>query len=390
VLDLSNIFDQHADFDPAGDFDLFLSGIPAKWVVYLFSDATDQAVQLLCVKNLRASLKRRLNSDEAAGLLRTVNYRELVRRIYWRRVDSSFEADLVYLDAARAIFPGTYQGMVGFRPAWFVHVDPEAEFPRYVRTIDLQRATGLLLGPVEDKHAAGKLIAMVEDAFDLCRYYQILVQAPDGRACAYKEMGKCPAPCDGSISMMQYRGLIQWSAQVLCDPRPFLEDQTARMQSAASDLQFEAAGKIKHFIEDVAKFDQKPFHLIKSLADFIFFSLQPGSTRTSAKVFLITPWKIHEIAHLLAEPSRPTELWQTLLAIADEPADALDDPAVERVGVVAHHLFAGKHREGIFLRLSTMNALSVTIAWRALKKQRAKSDEPESDGEGVMKELQAM
>ena len=54
------IFEQQLDFDPAGDFEAFLRLAPAKWAVYLLSDADDRPVQLLCVKNLRYSLKRRL------------------------------------------------------------------------------------------------------------------------------------------------------------------------------------------------------------------------------------------------------------------------------------------------------------------------------------------
>src|SRR5207248_5372838 len=127
--------------------------------------AEDRPIQLLCVRNLRSSLKRRLGGTETVGPSKRVNYRDLVRRIHWRRVDSAFEADWVYYEAARLLFPRTYQGMVGFRPAWFVHVNPDAYFPRYTNTIDLTTKTGLLIGPVEDKHAAARLIQLAEDAF---------------------------------------------------------------------------------------------------------------------------------------------------------------------------------------------------------------------------------
>src|SRR4051794_18047688 len=207
MTEATSIFDSHADFDPAADFDAFLKQVPAKWVVYLLADAEDRPVQLLCVKNLRYSLKRRLGTGEAAGpakLSKRVDYRDLVRRIHFRRVDSAFEADWIYYEAARLIFPRTYQGMVGFRPAWFVHVNPQTRFPRYVKTIDISGQTGVYLGPLEDKHAAARLIELAEDSFDLCRYYAVLIESPRGRACAYKEMGKCPAPCDGSVSMEAY------------------------------------------------------------------------------------------------------------------------------------------------------------------------------------------
>ena len=136
--EISSIFDEHIDFDPGADFEVFLRHVPAKWVVYLLCGADDKPVQLLCVKNLRYSLKRRLGlDDEHASPSKKVNYRELVRRVRWTRVDSALESDWRYYEAARVIFPESYRGMVGFRPAWFVHVDPDAPFPRYVKTNDL-------------------------------------------------------------------------------------------------------------------------------------------------------------------------------------------------------------------------------------------------------------
>src|SRR5262249_31724738 len=159
----------------------------------------------------------------------------------------------------------SYQGMVGFRPAWFVHVNPEAQFPRYTKTIDLSPRPGTLAGPVEDKHAAGRLIEMIEDLFDLCRYYNILVEYPQGKACAYKEMGKCPAPCDGSISIEQYRRLVEWSLTTLVDPDEMIRQQTARMQGAAAALKFEAAAKIKAYIDALGQLRKGPFRHLRSL-----------------------------------------------------------------------------------------------------------------------------
>ena len=132
------IFNASIAFDPTIAFEAFLKQAPAKWAVYLLADENDQPVQLLSVKNLRASLKRRLGGNETIGLSKRVNYREIVRQVHWRRVDSNFESDFVYLEAARVLFPKTYAGMVGFRAAWFVRVNASEGFPRYVKTIKIE------------------------------------------------------------------------------------------------------------------------------------------------------------------------------------------------------------------------------------------------------------
>lgn len=387
-----SIFPNVVSFDPAADFEAFLRSVPAKHVVYLLADEADRPVQLLCVKNLRYSLKRRLGTDEQVAeqsgrlLNKRVNYRELVRRVYWIRVDSTFEADWLYLEAARACFPAVYGNMVGFRPAWFVHVDPEEQFPRYVRTTTLSTPRGELLGPLEDKGDAAKLIELLEDAFDLCRYYNILQQAPHGKACAYKEMGKCPAPCDNSISLEQYRRMIELSLRALIDPGDLVREHTRRMQAAAKELQFEVAGKIKQYIDQLSQIGKGPFRYVKPLREFQFVSLQQGPSAGSAKVFLITPGRIEPIATVLNAGDACGEVLGAILKRAEAFGHTpIDKAGEERMAVVASHLFAPRGKGGSFIPLHDVSAELLQKACKELVKTRA--PESEVDDEGIVKEL---
>lgn len=387
--EISALLDQHATFDPAGDFEAFLRAVPARWVVYLLSDADDRPVQLLCVKNLRASLKRRLGGNEQVGPSRRVNYRDLVRHIHFHRVDSAFEADWLYFEAARELFPQSYQGMIGFRPAWFVHVNPESPFPRYIKATDLSRP-GLYIGPVEDKHVAARLIQLVEDLFDLCRYYNLLTESPNAKACAYKEMGKCPAPCDGSISMEQYRNVIDWSAKTLVDPADFVRMHTRRMQSAAAALQFETAARIKSYVDQLSQLAKGPYRFARLLKDFQFLSFQHGPRTGTVKVFCVSRGRVGMAACMIDEPRWPAELLGTVLKAAErgnEAGDMVDPIAVERIGIVAHHLFSAKPGHGVFVRFDELSEKAILRAYRELLKRPAEED---AEAEGVIKELQSL
>jgi excinuclease UvrABC nuclease subunit len=397
MTEAAGIFDDSAAFDPAGDLDAFLKRVPARWVVYLLADADDRPAQLLCVKNLRVSLRRRLGPPEPdAPKSKRVDYRDLVRKVYFRRVDSTFEADWAYFEAARVLFPRTYQGMVGFRPAWFVHVDPAEPFPRYVKTLDPAGPTssaagrgGTYLGPLEDKQAAGRLVQLAEDAFDLCRYYPVLVESPHGKACAYKEMGKCPAPCDGSVSMGAYRQLVTLSLETLVDPRPMIRDQERRMREAAADLKFEVAGKIKQHAEMLGQLGKGPFRHARPLDDFRYVGLQHGPAVGTANVFVVTPGEVEHVACLIAEPATASSLLRLVFERGQRPVEKPLTPAqVERIGVVSHHLFAAKATQGVFLPLAEVEDRSLAKAYRDLMKQKRPEDEP--DGEGIVKELDAV
>jgi excinuclease UvrABC nuclease subunit len=282
--------------------------------------------------------------------------------------------------------------MVGFRPAWFIHVDPEANFPRYTKTIQLTEKRGLYFGPLEDKHAAARLMELMEDAFDLCRYYNILLEAPRGRACAYKEMGKCPAPCDGSISMGQYRRMMEWSANTLADPREMIREQNGRMKEAAAELRFETAAKIKGFIDQISQIGKGAFRYARLLGDFAYVSVQPGQKSGYARLFLVLPGRIEEVASLLSEPASASELLRTIFIQAEELSRGpLDAVGVERIGIVAHHLFSPKHSQGVFVPLAELadpTGKALLKAYRSVA--RVEQAEVESESEGVVKELQAM
>lgn len=383
-----SIFDCHIDFDPEADLAGLLREAPAKWVVYVVCDQADRPVQLLCVKNLRMSLKRRLSGAEEVGPTRRISYREVVRRIHWRRVDSGFEADWVYLEAARQLFPESYQGMVGFRPAWFVHVDPGAEFPRYTKTTDLTARAGMLIGPVEDKHGARQLIELVEDAFDLCRYYGVLTEAPRGKACAYKEMGRCAAPCDGSMELSDYRAAVARSVKAVVEPAEFIAEQTERMQAAAAELAFERAKRIRTRIEQARRFGQGAFRHTRRFEDFSFVCLQRGPTSTGVKLFLIVGGIIEQPVSLVAEPSAGSGLLSMLLQrVRDLSGRETTRAGADRVAMVASHLYSGRQSEGVIVRVYGINDRVLVKAYRDLLKQKQGG---ETEDEGVIRELQAM
>jgi excinuclease UvrABC nuclease subunit len=278
--------------------------------------------------------------------------------------------------------------MVGFKPAWFIQVDPSNNFPRYIKTIAPLGKRGQVIGPLEDKHAAARLIQLVEDSFDLCRYYNILVESPNARACAYKEMGKCPAPCDGTISMDDYRKGVERSALTILNPSDYASEQGARMQELAQQLQFEQAAKIKAKLDQVNQFGKSAFRHARQIEEFRFVSLQRCPRDGCAKIFLITPCAIEEVAGLTDEPQSTSDVLRYILERAEcRRADPLDDPAIERIGMVAHHLFSGQHPKGIFVRLEELEETALVRAFRELARQKVPQD---AEGEGVLKELQAM
>lgn len=375
--------------DPAVAIEQAAKQLPARWAVYLMSDADDRPVQLLCVKNLRASVKRRL-SESAEGLAsKRVDYRVLVRTIRWRRVGSTLESDLAFLDIARQVFPDSYRKIVTIRPAWWLHVNPTVPFPRWTRTDDPTTEGGVLLGPLAEKQQAQRLIELIEDTFDLCRYHNILVQSPCGSPCAYKDMGKCPAPCDGSVSMQQYRALIDWSLRTLIDPSEEIEDQTQRMRDAAGELRFELAGKIKQFVEAMQALRRGDYRFVRPIEQFRYLAIQPGPMKGRTRLVDCTPAGTTEMLGLIAEPTHELA-YDVETRLASNVASPIDP---ERLAILTHHVMGSRSAgDGIYLPIDQITTAALTKAYRQVSKQvtEAAADgeggDDEGDDEGIVRE----
>jgi hypothetical protein len=142
------------------------------------------------------------------------------------------------------------------------------------------------------------------------------------------------------------------------------------------------------YVEQLAQLGKGALRHVRPLREFAYLSLQRGPREGLAKVFLITPGQIEEIAGLINAPSQTAELLRHALLLAqDRTAGQVDEIGAERIGVIAHHLFLAKATRGVFIPLATIDEASITKGYRALLKQRVEQD---SDAEGVVKELQAM
>ena len=158
------------------------------------------------------------------------------------------------------------------------------------------------------------------------------------------------------------------------------------MAQAAADLRFETAGKIKSFIAQVSQLGKGAFRYLRPLDQFAYVTLQPGPRRGCARIFLIIRGNIEPIASLISAPD-PAELMPLIRAAAQVPRLPLQVDQIERIGIVAHHLFSARGTSGIFLPLVQLTPAQLLKAYTELQRQEPAA---EIEGEGVVKELQAM
>lgn len=338
--------------------------LPAGPGVYLVCDETDRPILLSYSANLRRVVGHRLTGPDPDTRTKRVNLAEIARRLHWIETYGAFETLLNHWQIARELYPREYRTLLGFGPAEFIRIDPSAATPRFTVTRELRGDGARYLGPLPTRKAADTWIDMLADLFDLCRYYDILEKAPHGEACAYFDMGKCPAPCDGTIGLNVYRDMIAaaWDYSIR-HANDRIERLRADMQAAAARLEFERAASIRGTIERAESLRAKSeYRHMADLSGVAWLVIQRAcSPRRAEKNTLLRPYFVSPAAISNGEPVLWPELpgvlaqWcertkQLASTLTTTPLATHDASTSERIWLLSRFLFQEDKAPGWFGR----------------------------------------
>ncbi len=263
-----------------------LRGVPASPAVYALFDSSGQVVLLASTQDLRRVLQSRFfdPADPEAG--KRADLAEITRAVRWRIVSSAFEAKWRYWRLARVLHPKDYRERIGFGPAFFLHVDWSRPIPEIGVTERIWAIPGEFLGPFRAAKAALVALESLWEIFDLCRYPEQVRKAPLGVRCAYADMGRCDAPCDGSVPMPVYleRTRRAWRFASDINRGEQLAALEASMRGAAASHQFEIASLWKKRLDTARSWSLSARDLYREAE--LRFAIALPVTRRSAWKFL--------------------------------------------------------------------------------------------------------
>ncbi len=373
------------EIDPSGDVRKQSLALPPQWCVALIEGESESPLQLVTTRDLRAWVRRKLDEPVDEKLSKRVDYTALMRAVRFWRVDSDIEADFVFLRESRRRFPSHRRPPMPERKAHLVVIDPSDPHPHFHRidatdTSISQSERVAIFGPFDEKSRADRWIESIEDALDLCRYPRELRAAPSGRPCAYKEIGRCAAPCDGSVPMAWYRDRIGEAVHAIDNLSSEVDRIESEMKRLAAQQKFEEAGALhaRHKrLKIVAQLDPGRAHRCA------FVTLQPGPRRGRSRLLFVDHASITEVVAIIDERISPElvkaihahliethHLTRDLSHIDPQPHAATPDG--EWLGILAHRV----RREGP-TRWTAPARLSV--AWlREAYRQLSLPPKPES------------
>lgn len=390
---------EHGTVDPLA--------VPARRGVVVFRAEDASAVTVAVTGDARALVRRKLApTDAGAPRGPEADLRPIVRRVDVVSAGSMFEAELLFLEIARAEMPRLYRAAADRWQAWCVRLDPEAPAPTWrktaLREMDQgERDPGTLIGPMRDKDAAGRFGAGLDDAFELCRYPRELAKAPRGTPCAYKEMGRCPAACDGSEPMEAYRARARLAVDLDAPGRArAAEEAEAEMRAAADRHDFERAASCKAQADRLRALDGPAWTWADRLDRLGVVALIPSEREGWARLLAVSCAGWRAIADV--EAPGPRAGWEVgparaLLDAAREacawisarPTGPVADDAADALGLISGYLYARpKLRRGGFVRVAP--GARPAEAWATALRKAARAaarGEDDHDPPGLDREL---
>jgi len=329
-----------------------LARVPARRGVVAMLAEDDRPILLMTAGDIRARVRTRLQERDENTSRKSADLRQITRSVLWKLAYSHFETDLRFLALCRSIWPAKYAAMLGWKPAWFVHVNAADDYPHFSATRKVFASRGRYLGPFSGERAAQRFIDAVHDGFDLCRDYRCLRQSPNAECCAYGQMGRCLRPCDGTISMEEYRRAVAEADAFGAGARDDLRGRLqGRMRAAAEKLQFELAGRIKARLQRLSELDSPEFEHARPAEEFQFILVERSDSRRRAKVFLVDRGRIAEPPPL-AYPPQANEIESVLAEMARLAASPRqcgeEEPWV--IGLASRYLFSSERMKGLMVR----------------------------------------
>lgn len=264
----------------------FLATIPASHGVVCVTDHDRGVLALASTGDMRSFVGQRLGPmAEGAGDLRAS-----AAACEIAPAGSMFEADLMFMDAAAEREPGLHDRVTRKLSAWWLGTGTDARrFAWSWSTNPDEFAPGCaVIGPFLEKSGARRHAEMLDGRFELCRFPAELHRAPVGKACVYMQMGRCPAPCDGSEPLEAFEARLQKALAFdfarASAQREALEREVA---DAAKAQAFEKAAEIKSRLDALASDMKRGLAAVRLFGAMCFVAVAKGPENGVALVLAL-------------------------------------------------------------------------------------------------------
>jgi len=275
--------------NPALSFRPEPGSIPDEPGCYQFKDTHGRVVYVGKAKSLRSRLSNYFGQWHAVPA-RTRAMLEAASSVEWIVVDNEVEA--LHLE---------YTLIQRHKPRYNVRYRDDKSYPYLVLTTSeeiprarVQRgrivAGDRRFGPYAHAYAIRETLDLLLRIFPVRTCSQGVFDRArrNDRACLFFDIGKCAAPCVGEVTPDEHRQLVDSLAAFLeGDTEPVVRRLEAEMASAASDLNFETAARLRDQLFDARRAMAKQQMASDKPEDFDAVAVWEDEIEAAVQVFFV-------------------------------------------------------------------------------------------------------
>ena len=240
------------------DLEEELKKLPAKPGVYIMHDAHDAIIYV----GKAISLKNRVRQYFQSSRGKSPKIQQMVANIAYFEyivVDSEMEALVLECNLIKEHRP-KYNTMLKDDKSYpYIRVTVDEPFPRVLYARRQKKDKSKYFGPFTNAYAVKETLELLRKTYQYRNCNKQLTGKKEAdRPCLYHHIGQCKAPCQGGVTVEEYRKNIDEILEFLGGNYGILTKKlSAAMQEASENLEFEKAAEYRDLLNSVNKLSQQ-------------------------------------------------------------------------------------------------------------------------------------
>ncbi len=230
-----------------------LTGSPG---CYLWKNSSGEIIYVGKAKNLDKRIRNYLKEKQS-----DLKTRFLQREIFdldWFATSTEKEALILEATLIKKHNPRYNVRLKDDKKYPYLCVSLSEPFPMVFVTRKLKDKGDRYFGPYTDVRTTREILDVIHRIFPIRKTKQVLPLPKPRRPCLNFQMGRCLGPCQGTVSVEDYRVIVDQIIQFLEGKKEILANElTRRMDEYSSKMEFEIAARYRDMLSKLQMFRQK-------------------------------------------------------------------------------------------------------------------------------------
>jgi len=257
-----------------------IQNLPNNAGVYQYFDKNSRLLYVGKAKNLKHRIKSywrftpEFHINETQGI-RIIKMLEQAVRIDYIIVETEADALILENSLIKQLNPKYNILLRDDKTYPYIYIDENQDFPRFEITRKVIKEKNIsYYGPFPN---GGKvLLDTLYEVFPLVQKKSCL---REGKACLFHQIEKCLAPCEGKVTIEEYRQIIEKAKEAIGKRSVLIEILEEKMITLAMSERYEEAGKLRDNIKTLEALTISSNLDLKSLDDMDIFAIVNGKNR---------------------------------------------------------------------------------------------------------------